>query len=89
MMQAASNCSSGLPIGLSSVLLHGSTGSSQVSVCLFSGSTYILVLGRRHEGLSNVAKGYLEYLVHVMGYTYIMTDKRPDILPVAVKIFEE
>jgi len=24
-----------------------------------------------------------------MGYTYIMTDKRPDIMPVTVKIFEE
>jgi hypothetical protein len=39
--------------------------------------------------LSNFAAGYLEYLVHVMNYTYLMTDKRPDILPVPVKIFEE
>jgi hypothetical protein len=58
-------------------------------ICLFIQWFHILVLGRRHEGLSNVAKGYLEYLVHVMGYTYIMTDKRPDILPVTVKVFEE
>jgi len=28
-------------------------------------------------------------MVHVMSYTYIMTDKRPDILPVPVKIYEE
>jgi ABC-type Fe3+-siderophore transport system permease subunit len=50
---------------------------------------YILIFGRRHEGLSNFAKGYLEYIVHVMSYTYIMNDKRPDILPVAVKVYEE
>jgi len=24
-----------------------------------------------------------------MGYTYIMTDERPDILPVPVKVYEE
>ncbi len=50
---------------------------------------HILILGKRNEFLSNFAKGYLEYLVHVMSYTYIMTDKRPDIMPVPVKIYEE
>jgi hypothetical protein len=59
------------------------------SVCLFIQWFHILILGRRNEGLSNFAKGYLEYMVHVMSYTYIMTDKRPDIMPVTVKIFEE
>ncbi len=58
-------------------------------ICLFVQWFYILVLGRRNQALSDIAKGYLEYLVHVMGYTYIMTDKRPDILPVSVKIYEE
>jgi len=58
-------------------------------ICLFVQWFHILILGRRNEGLSDIAKGYLEYLVHVMGYTYIMTDKRPDILPVTVKILEE
>jgi hypothetical protein len=58
-------------------------------ICLFIQWFHILILGRRSEGLSNIAKGYLEYMVHVMSYTYIMTDKRPDILPVPVKIFEE
>ena len=57
-------------------------------ICLFIQWFHILILGRRSEGLSNIAKGYLEYLVHVMSYTYIMTDKRPDILPVPVKIYE-
>lgn len=28
-------------------------------------------------------------MVHVMPYTYIMTDKRPDILPVTVKVYED
>lgn len=57
-------------------------------ICLFIQWFHMLFLGRMNEGLSNIAKGYLEYLVHVMSYTYIMTDKRPDILPVPVKIFE-
>jgi len=58
-------------------------------ICLFIQWFHILILGRRNQTLSDIAKGYLEYLIHVMGYTYIMTDKRPDILPVPVKIFEE
>ena len=58
-------------------------------ICLFIQWFYILVLGRRNEGLSNFAKGYLEYLVYVMGYTNLMTDRRPNIMPVPVKIFEE
>jgi hypothetical protein len=58
-------------------------------ICLFIQWFHILVLGQRNDALSNFAKGYLEYMVHVMSYTYIMTDKRPDILPVPVKIFEE
>ena len=58
-------------------------------ICLFIQWFCILILGRRNEGLSNFAKGYLEYLVHVMGYTYLMTDSRPHIMPVPVKIFEE
>jgi hypothetical protein len=59
------------------------------SICLFIQWFHILILGRRNEGLSSIAKGYLEYMVHVMSYTYIMTDKRPDILPVVVKIYED
>jgi hypothetical protein len=58
-------------------------------VCLIIQWFHILILGRRNEGLSNLVKGYLEYQVHVMNYTYIMTDRRPDILPVTVKVFEE
>jgi len=59
------------------------------TICLIIQWFHILILGRRHQGLSDFAKGYLEYLVHVMAYTYIMTDKRPDILPVTVRVFEE
>jgi hypothetical protein len=58
-------------------------------ICLFIQWFHILILGSRSEWLSNVAKGYLEYLVNVMSYTYIMTDKRPEIFPVPVKIFKE
>jgi len=59
------------------------------TICLIIQWFHILILGKRHQGLSDFAKGYLEYLVHVMAYTYIMTDERPDILPVTVKIYEE
>lgn len=58
-------------------------------ICLIIQWLHILILGRRNEGLSNFVKGYLEYLVHVMPYMYFMTDKRPDIFPVPVKILEE
>ena len=58
-------------------------------ICLFIQWFHILVLGSRNEGLSNIARGYLEYLVAVMSYTYIMTDKRPEIFPSAVKIYQE
>jgi hypothetical protein len=60
-----------------------------VGICLFIQWFHILVLGWRNQALSDIAKRYLEYLVHVMSYTYIMTDKRPDILPVPVKIYVE
>ena len=58
-------------------------------ICLIIQWFHILILGSRNEGLSNFAKGYLEYIVHVMSYMYIMTDKRPNILPVKVRIYEE
>jgi hypothetical protein len=58
-------------------------------ICLFIQWFHILILGSRNEWLSNFARGYLEYLVDVMSYTYIMTDKRPEIFPVSVKIYEE
>jgi len=58
-------------------------------ICLLVQWFHILILGRRNEGLSNFAKGYLEYYVHVMNYMYFMTDKRPDIMPVPVRVYEE
>jgi hypothetical protein len=58
-------------------------------ICLFVQWFHILILGQRNRALSDIARGYLEYLVHVMGYTYIMTDNRPDIMPAPVKIYEE
>jgi hypothetical protein len=58
-------------------------------ICLFIQWFHILVLGSRNEWLSDVAKGYLEYVVDVMSYTHIMTDKRPGIFPVPVKIYQE
>jgi hypothetical protein len=49
----------------------------------------ILILGRRSEGLSDFIRGYLEYYVHVTPYLWFMTDRRPAILPVKVRIYEE
>ena len=59
------------------------------SICMFIQWFVILILGRRSEGLSNFIKGYLEYFVHILGYFYFMTDKRPGILPEPFKIFEK
>ncbi|HVP24706.1 MAG TPA: DUF4389 domain-containing protein [Methanomicrobiales archaeon] len=59
------------------------------TICLFIQWFVILFLGHRNKDLSDFARGYLEYAVHVMPYMYIMTDKRPDILPVTVRIYEE
>jgi len=38
-------------------------------ICLFIQWFHILILGSRNELFSNIAKGYLEYQVDVMGYT--------------------
>lgn len=59
------------------------------TICLLIQWVHILVLGCRNEAVSNLVKGYLEYMIHVMPYTYFMTDRRPDVLPVGVKILEE
>jgi hypothetical protein len=59
------------------------------AICLIIQWIYILILGKRSEGLSNFVKGYLEYMVHVLPYMYFMTDRRPDIFPVPVRIYEE
>jgi len=49
----------------------------------------ILVLGRRSRGLSEFVRGYLEYHVHVLSYTSLITDARPGILPKPVRIYEK
>jgi hypothetical protein len=56
-------------------------------ICLFIQWFFILVMGRRQQGLSDFARGYFEYIVSRMPYMYFMTDKRPDILPDPEKIF--
>lgn len=58
-------------------------------VCLLAQWFYILIMGRRSRGLSDFARGYLEYIVHRMPYLYLMTDRRPSVLPDKIKIFEE
>jgi len=49
----------------------------------------ILVLGRRNRGLSDFIRGYLEYHVHILSYTGLMTDTRPGISPKPVRIYEK
>lgn len=58
-------------------------------ICTFIQFFVILVLGRRSHGLSDFIRGYLEYHVHILPYTSIMTDARPGILPRPVKIYEQ
>ena len=58
-------------------------------ICMFIQWFVILILGRRNMDLSEFIIGYLEYQVHVLSYTSWMTDTRPGIMPVTVKIFEE
>ncbi len=58
-------------------------------ICLVIQWFVILILGHRNQGLSDFARGYMEYSVHVMPYMYIMTDRRPDVMPVKVQIYEE
>jgi hypothetical protein len=56
-------------------------------ICLFIQWFFILVMGRRQQGLSDFARGYFEYIVSRMPYMYFMTDTRPNILPDPEKIF--
>jgi len=49
----------------------------------------ILFLGRRSCGLSGFVRGYLEYHVHVLSYTSLLTDARPGIFPKPVQIYEK
>jgi hypothetical protein len=58
-------------------------------ICLFIQWFFILVMGRRQQGLSDFARGYFEYIISRMPYMYFMTDKRPNILPDPEKIFVE
>ena len=58
-------------------------------ICMFVQWFVILILGRRSQGLSDFIRGYLEYYVSVLSYTSLMTDRRPRILPVRVRIYEE
>lgn len=58
-------------------------------ICLIIQWFVILILGHRNRDLSDFIRGYLEYLVHVMPYMCVMTDRRPDVAPVKVRIYEE
>ncbi len=58
-------------------------------ICLIIQWFVILILGHRNEGLSNFIKGYLEYNVYVTSYVFFMTDRRPEVMPKPVKIYEK
>jgi hypothetical protein len=59
------------------------------SICMFIQFFVILVLGRRNRGLAEFVQGYCEYQVHVLSYVSFLTDRRPGIMPVPVRIIEE
>ncbi len=48
----------------------------------------ILLSGERNESFNNIIKGYLEYYVHLISYFSIITDERPGLNPIKVKIYE-
>lgn len=56
-------------------------------ICLVLQWFFILIFGRRQQGLSDFAKGYFEYTVSRMPYLYFMTDVRPQVFPDPVKIY--
>ena len=58
-------------------------------ICMIIQWFVILILGRRNRDLSDFIRGYLEYRVHVTPYVALMTDRRPDVMPVTVRIYEE
>ncbi|HMA05907.1 MAG TPA: DUF4389 domain-containing protein [Methanomicrobiales archaeon] len=59
------------------------------TACLIIQWFVILILGHRNRGLSDFIQGYLEYRIHVTPYSAFMTDRRPDLNPHKVRIFEE
>lgn len=56
-------------------------------ICMIIQWFFILIMGRRQQGLSDFARGYFEYIVSRMPYMYFMTDNRPRVLPDPVEIF--
>ena len=58
-------------------------------ICMIVQWFVILIFGSRNEGLSNFIKGYLEYALYVTPYVYFMTDRRPEVMPKTVKIYEK
>lgn len=56
-------------------------------ICLFLQWFFILIFGRRQQGLSDFVRGYLEYTVARMSYLYFMTDVRPRIMPDQARIY--
>ncbi|MDD1666349.1 MAG: DUF4389 domain-containing protein [Methanomicrobiales archaeon] len=59
------------------------------AICVIIQWFVILIFGHRNQGLSDFVRGYLEYMIYVMPYMYVMTDKRPQIEPPKVRIYEE
>jgi amino acid permease len=58
-------------------------------ICMIIQWFVILILGHRNRDLSDFIRGYLEYHIHVLSYITVMTDRRPDVMPVKVRICEE
>jgi hypothetical protein len=58
-------------------------------ICTIVQFFVILFLGRRSCGLSEFVRGYLEYHVHVLSYTSLLTDTHPGVFPRPVRIYEK
>ena len=49
----------------------------------------VLITGERNGSLNNYIKQYVEFFVQILPYSYMLTDKRPDLSHKQVNIFVE
>jgi len=59
------------------------------SICMVFQWLIVLIAGERSEGLNNPIKNYVEYIIQVYPYMYLLTDERPELSHKEVKIYLE
>jgi hypothetical protein len=56
-------------------------------LCLCLQWFVILLLGKRAEGLNGLIKDYVIYIVQLIGYSCLLTSKRPGIFPKKLRFY--